>query len=170
MQQIRRNVFETNSSSSHSLVILTDNIAKETENDIYFTHAEMLASLHGLVKGVYKSSERSWYFGRSPFRALNTFELKFQYAYACAWNYSRPELVQLLQELVPEVKTFIPPEDAGTDDHLLSAWLNDCGITMKEFLTNKKYIVMQDGDEFNIWKDLKSSGLINFNAIEHEEA
>lgn len=170
MKQIRRNVFETNSSSSHSLVILTDNIIKEAGEDAYFTHAEMLASLHGLSKGVYKSPEKNWYFGRSPFRALNTFELKFQYAYADAWNYGRPELIQLLQELVPEVKTFIPPENAATDDYLLSAWLDSQGITMKEFLTNKKYIIMQDGDEFNIWRDLKDSGLINLNTIEHEEA
>ena len=34
MIQIRRNTFETNSSSSHSLVIMTDNIIKEKGEDL----------------------------------------------------------------------------------------------------------------------------------------
>ena len=169
MISIRRNVFETNSSSSHSLVILTDNIIKETEDDMYFTHADMLQSLHGLKNGTYRSYERNWYFGRCPFRALDTFEQKFQYAYANASDSEKSELVHMLHELVPEVKTFVPPESSGTDDYPLSGWLNSNGVTMKEFLTNKKYVIIQDGDEYRIWEDLIRSGLIDMNAIENKE-
>lgn len=171
MISVRRNVFETNSSSSHSLVILTDDIIKETDTDQYFTHEEMLNSLHGLRKdGTYKSFVRDWYFGRCPFRALHTFEQKFQYAYA---NEDKdPEksvLVQMLQNLIPEVKTFVAPEDAGTDAYPLHGWLDSHGITMKEFLTNKKYVIIQDGDEYRIWEDLIRSGLIDMSVIENKE-
>lgn len=171
MISIRRNVFETNSSSSHSLVILTDNIIKETETDMHFTHEEMLNSLHGLRKdGTYKSFARNWYFGRCPFRALDTFEQKFQYAYANEdGDPEKSDLVQMLQNLVPEVKKFVAPEDAGTDAYPLHGWLNSHGITMKEFLTNKKYVIVQDGDEYRIWEDLIRSGLIDMNAIENKE-
>ncbi len=169
MISIRRNVFETNSSSSHSLVILTDDIIKETEDDLYFTHEEMLESLHGLKNGTYRSYERNWYFGRCPFRALDTFEQKFQYAYANADDAEKPELVHMLQDLVPEVKTFVPPESDGTDDYPLSGWLNSHGVTLKDFLTNKKYVIIQDGDEYCIWQDLIRSGLIDENVIENKE-
>ena len=82
MIQIRRNTFETNSSSSHSLVIMTDNIIKENGEDLYFTHDEMLESLHRVSRGTYKPWNDNWYFGRAPFRVLDTFEWKLQYTYA----------------------------------------------------------------------------------------
>ena len=171
MISVRRNVFETNSSSSHSLVILTDDIIKETDTDQYFTHEEMLNSLHGLQKnGTYKSFVRDWYFGRCPFRALDTFEQKFQYAYANEdKDPEKSDLVQMLQNLIPEVKKFVAPESSGTDAYPLHGWLNSHGITMKEFLTNKKYVIIQDGDEYRIWEDLIRSGLIDMNAIENKE-
>lgn len=171
MISIRRNVFETNSSSSHSLVILTDDIIKETDTDLYFTHEEMLNSLHGLRKdGTYKSFDRDWYFGRCPFRALDTFEQKFQYAYANEdKDPEKSDLVLMLKTLVPEVKTFVAPEDAGTDAYPLHGWLNSHGITMKEFLTNKKYVIIQDGDEYHIWEDLIRSGLIDMSVIENKK-
>lgn len=171
MISVRRNVFETNSSSSHSLVILTDDIIKETDTDQYFTHEEMLNSLHGLRKdGTYKSFVHDWYFGRCPFRALDTFEQKFQYAYANEdKDLEKSDLVQMLQNLIPEVKTFVAPEDAGTDAYPLHGWLDSHGITMKEFLTNKKYVIIQDGDEYRIWEDLIRSGLIDMSVIENKE-
>lgn len=169
MISIRRNVFETNSSSTHSLVILTDNIVKESSDDLYFTHDEMLNSLNGLKNGTYKSYERNWYFGRAPFRALDTFELKFQYAYANAFDNEISELVSMLKKLVPEVKKFIPPEYSGTDDYQLQGWLDAHDVSMKEFLTCKKYIVIQDGDEYCIWTNLIKSGLIDTNVIENLE-
>ena len=73
MIQIRQNIFETNSSSPHSLVIMTDTIIKENGKDLYFTHDEMLESLHTVSRGIYKPWNDNWYFGRAPFRVLDTF-------------------------------------------------------------------------------------------------
>lgn len=169
MIQIRRNTFETNSSSSHSLVIMTDNIIKENGEDLYFTHDEMLKSLHGVSRGVYKSWNKDWYFGRSPFRVLDTFEWKLQYAYAnCGENKDKiKEITDILKELVPEVKKVSIPENLGVDDWELFDWLEKYNISIKEFLTNKKYVVIQDGDEYYIWKDLINCGLIDKNVIEN---
>ena len=169
MFSIRRGVFETNSSSSHSLVILKDDAVEQENNSLYFTHDEMLDSLRSFheTTGVYDASKEDWYFGRAPFRALDTFELKFQYAYAS--EFDRDTLIELLKELIPEVTRFIPSTDLGTDDCMLHYWLDEHGITMKEFLTCKKYIVIQDGDEYCIWSRLIKSGLIDMNVIENSE-
>ena len=137
MIQIRRNTFETNSSSSHSLVIMTDNIIKENGEDLYFTHDEMLESLHTVSRGIYKPCNDNWYFGRAPFRVLDTFERKLQYAYA----------------------------NCGDDEDKIK----EVTDILKEFLTNKKYVVIQDGDEYCIWKDLIDCGLIDKKVIENME-
>ena len=41
-------------------------------------------------------------------------------------------------------------------------------ITLEEFLINKKYVVIQDGDERCEFTKIKKTGLINFDAIDHE--
>ena len=171
MIQIRQNVFETNSSSSHSLVIRTDNVIKENGEDLHFTHDEMLESLHRVFRGAYKPWNDDWYFGRSPFRSLDTFELKLQYAYAnCDSDEDeKDKITNLLKELVPEIKKVCIPTTCGTDDYQLFGWLKDHNTSLKEFLTNKKYIVIQDGDEYCIWKDLIDCGLIDKNVIENME-
>lgn len=171
MKQIRRNVFETNSSSSHSLVIRSNKLMEELEESIYFTHDEMLDSLSWIKNGEYKSYDKDWYFGRSPFRALDTFELRFQYAYAnyCYNDDKLNELIKLLQKLVPEVKSIKKPEYVGVDESYLDSWLAKNNISLEEFLTNKKYVVIQDGDEYCIWDDLVKSGLINTKALDNGE-
>lgn len=172
MIQIRQNVFETNSSSSHSLVIRTDDIIKEAGEDLYLTHDEMLEDLHRVSpRGIYKPWNDNWYFGRSPFRPLSTFEGKLQYAYANCGDdeVKRKEVTDLLKELVSEVKKVAIPEYCGVDDWELFGWLKKYNISLKEFLTNKKYVVIQDGDEYCIWKDLIACGLIDKNVIENME-
>ena len=168
MKQIRLNVFETNSSSSHSLVIRSNKLMTELNESTYFTHDEMLDSLWQIEDGEYQSLGEDWCFGRSPFRALDTFELRFQYAYAnyCYDDNKLNELIELLKKLVPEVKFIKRPEYTGVDEPYLSSWLEANNISLEEFLTNKKYIVIQDGDEYCIWNDLVQSGLIDTKALD----
>lgn len=58
----------------------------------------------------------------------------------------------------------------GSIDHqsagVLDRFLYYHGIDIKEFLLNKKYIVIVDGDEYNVYNSLVDSGLINENIIE----
>ncbi len=171
MRQIRKNVFETNSSSSHSLVIRKDELLAELEEEKYFTHDEMLDSIWLNKNGVWNASKEDWYFGRFPFRPLDSFRLRFMYAYAnfCGDEDKEEELFNLLEELLPEIKEFKKPESTGTDDYPLAGWMQQYKISLREFLTNKKYVVIQDGDEYNIWKDLIESGLIDTKNIENAE-
>ena len=51
---------------------------------------------------------------------------------------------------------------------MLSGFLEEENISLEEYLTNKKYVVIQDGDEYGYWGDIKNAGLINLYAIDHE--
>ena len=51
---------------------------------------------------------------------------------------------------------------------LLTTFLKKKGITLKDFLFNKKYKVIIDGDEYDTWGKLKESGLIDLNDIVEE--
>lgn len=71
------------------------------------------------------------------------------------------------------------PEDREEDlieygyvDHqsmgLLKGFLKEEGISLKEFLTNKKYVVVIDGDEYCTFDKLKEANLINLDWIVKE--
>ena len=60
------------------------------------------------------------------------------------------------------------PFTGYVDENILSGFLEKEGITLEEYLTNKKYVVIQDGDEYGYFGDMKRSGLINLDAIDHE--
>ena len=54
------------------------------------------------------------------------------------------------------------------DEDILTGFLEQENISIKEFITNKKYIVVVDGDEYCIYKTMKENGLINLDNIEKE--
>lgn len=62
--------------------------------------------------------------------------------------------------------------NVGVIDHqsagLLKRFLQKKKITLKEFLTNKKYVIIIDGDEYYEWEQLKRSGVINLSNIREE--
>ena len=63
---------------------------------------------------------------------------------------------------------FEKPYTGYVDENILGGFLEKEGITLEEYLTNKKYVVIQDGDEYGYFGDMKRSGLINLDAIDHE--
>ena len=175
MINIRKNTFETNSSSSHSLVI-TDT------NNGHYTPEEALKELHWMRDGIWSPWD-DMYFGRSPFQVLYTFKDKLRYAYACAptrvsgpdknghYTYSREfyKVTDVVKKFIPEFKgvDFGKKSDRhiGTDDCLLPQWLKKLNMPLIEFLTNKNVIVICDGDEYQIWSDMKKLGVINTEKI-----
>ena len=174
MLQVRHSAFETNSSSMHSLVI-----KKSSE---YYTDEELHTDLW-LHDGIWKIyNEDRLEFGRYPFECLSTFESKVRYAIASICGYRADnaekfaEIVSLVTEIIPdcwEIKLPIQwgsdePSYGYVDEDILTPFLNSEHISLKEFLTNKRYVVIVDGDEYCVWDDLKKSGLINFDEIERE--
>lgn len=63
---------------------------------------------------------------------------------------------------------FDAPYTGQVDENILSGFLQREKISLEDFLTNKKYVVIQDGDEYCYWKDMKKSGLVNMDIIDHE--
>lgn len=180
MKQIRRNVFETNSSSSHSLVITTDNE--------HYTREEINKNFY-MTDGIVRLWESSLEFYRSPFDILVTFKDKLRYAIAS----SNGNLVDQCRELCykyvdgftdfefdtkdyvwdSKVKDYVEakspvPNYGGTDDYEIEGWLKKYNVSLEEFLTNKRYIVVVDGDEYAIYDHIKKSGLFDTSKIIHD--
>jgi hypothetical protein len=60
------------------------------------------------------------------------------------------------------------PFTGYVDENILSGFLNKEEISLEEYLTNKKYVVIQDGDEYCEYENFKKLGLINLDMIDHE--
>lgn len=181
MKQIRRNVFETNSSSSHSLVITTDNE--------HYTREEINKNFYVTKKGIVRLWESSLEFYRSPFDMLVTFKDKLRYAIASSNGNLVDECREICKKYVDgfidfefdtkdyvwdsEVKDYVEtnepiPNYGGTDDYQIEGWLKYYNVSLEEFLTNKRYIVVVDGDEYAIYDHIKKSGLFDTSKIIHD--
>lgn len=181
MKQIRRNVFETNSSSSHSLVITTDNE--------HYTREEINKNFYITKEGKVRLWESSLEFYRSPFDMLVTFKDKLRYAIASSNGNLVDDCREICKKYVDgftdfefdtkdyvwdsEVKDYVEtdepvPNYGGTDDYQIEGWLKYYNVSLEEFLTNKRYIVVVDGDEYNCWLHIKDSGLVDTSKIIHD--
>ena len=181
MKQIRQNVFETNSSSSHSLVITT--------NNEYYTREEINEDFYVTKEGIVRLWESSLEFYRSPFDMLVTFMDKLRYAIASSGGNLVDECRELCRKYVDgfvdfkfdtkdyiwdsTVKDYVEAENplpnyGGTDDYQIEGWLKHYNISLEEFLTNKRYIVIVDGDEYCVWDNIKNSGLVEVTKILHD--
>ena len=72
-----------------------------------------------------------------------------------------------------EVKDYVEadepvPNYGGTDDYQIEGWLKKYNVPLEEFLTNKRYIVVVDGDEYQIFDHIKKSGLFDTSKIIHD--
>ena len=218
-RQIRRGVFESNSSSQHSLVVM--------KNDDHYTAQEILKGLYIQKDGVWDVCGLD--FGREPFRALGTFKMKWLYACASLVEEYNDDAYKELEALafkyVPGLKRielpmtttciinkdleenkdyeygkteeelneyleqkekdwgietieywedkhgnfcFSIPYTGQTDEPFLQSFLEHENLSLEEYLTNKKYVIIQDGDEYCYWQDMKNAGLVNSDAIDHE--
>ena len=180
MKQIRRNVFETNSSSSHSLVITTD--------DEHYTREEINKNFY-MTDGIVRLWESSLEFYRSPFDMLVTFKDKLRYAIASSNGNLVDECREICKKYVDgftdfefDTKDYVwdsgvndyveadepIPNYGGTDDYQIEGWLKYYNVSLEEFLTNKRYIVVVDGDEYAIYDHIKKSGLFDTSKIIHD--
>lgn len=181
MIQIRDNTFETNSSSSHSLII--------TDFDGKYTPDEMMKGIYlwnDKKKRMY-DSELEFY--RSPFSLLATFESKSRYAIASSNGRLADKVEELWYKYIPNFNGFEfdtrdeeydydkqewvdleepKPVYGGTDDYQIESWLKHYNVSLEDFLTMRRYMVVCDGDETREWYHVLDSGLVDKAHIIHD--
>lgn len=192
---IRRGVFETNSSSMHSIVVMKNDMTnKQTNNgdDVYFCNGNKL--------NIWKSDLE---FDRSPFDVLATPVRKLHYAIASILSRATyghitddgkcdeylsaklDEFDELAMRLFDGCKGIEYPLETKYDnkeeweepylgyvDHessmILTSFLEKENITLYDFISDPKYIVIIDGDEYCVFNSMKECGLISTETIEKE--
>lgn len=167
---VRQNTFETNSSSSHSLVVTKSN--KKYSND------EIERGFWPDRNGVLHFWANDLTFDRNPDTPLVSFKDKLRYLIA-SYGYVSPEeldeLLAIVKKYAPKVKSFKFEDDMfcyGYIDHqsvgIVTDYIMKNNISLEEFLVNKRYIIILDGDEYCMWDTMKESGLVNLDFIEEE--
>lgn len=181
MIQIRDNTFETNSSSSHSLII--------TDFDGKYTSEEMMKGIYLWGGNKDRMYESNLEFYRSPFSLLATFESKSRYAIASSDGRLADEVEKIWYKYIPNFNGFKfdmkteeydydkkdwvdldepKPIYGGTDDYQIEGWLKSYNVSLEDFLTMRRYMVVCDGDETREWYHILDSGLVDKSHIIHD--
>ena len=170
MKVVRFGAFETNSSSMHSIIV----VGKPNSND-NFTDGLKIVDGKLIIDDIYDIE-----FGRAPFEILSTFKEKLMYAIAA---YSKEEIIKTVGELI-KINEIVYPnvwyfgesdshEFHGDIDHqsvgVLKNFLACNHVNLRDFLTQDKYMVVIDGDEYCIFDDLVQSGIVNDEIIKERE-
>lgn len=187
MKQIRRGCFETNSSSMHSLIIKKNDDYPEIEElednvDIMRIGDGSWVNENNANKINLHIYNNDIHYERTPFRVLNTFKNKLKYYIAseCDSKEDIDNVRDTLMSIFNNIKTvdFTSSfnKDWGNGDYdqygyaqnygYFGKTLKDKNISLKEFLTNNKYIVIVDGDEYQLLRSMFDSGLINTREIQ----
>lgn len=181
MKQIRYNVFETNSSSSHSLVI-------KKNNDIYT--GELLKRYVNEYGELTFFGDDPFYFGRYPFEILYSQIDKTRYMIAL---YGLKKVSKVIKEICPDFKYFVynkmerddlerygeinyryhsteKDDMVGEIDHqscdVVLSYMERNNISIKDIILNDKYVIIVDGDEYDVFGTFKESNLLNIDGIE----
>lgn len=181
MIQIRDNSFETNSSSSHSLII--------TDFEGKYTPEEMMNGVYIWTDKKKRMYESNLEFYRSPFYLLATFESKSRYAIASSNGRLADEVEEIWYKYIPDFNGFefdtrdeeydyekqewVDLEEpktvyGGTDDYEIEGWLKNYKVSLEDFLTMRRYMVVCDGDETREWYHILDSGLVDKTHIIHD--
>lgn len=189
MRQIRQGCFETNSSSMHSLIIKKkDNYPDigelEDSMGIYRIGKESWINENNSDRinlHIYKINE-DIYYGRYPFTVLSDIrdKLKYYIASECKTKEDIENVETILHEIFDNIKEIkfssSNNKDWGNGDYDQYGYAQNYGyfgetlkkknISLKEFLTNNKYVVVVDGDEYQELVKLLDSELINTKEIQ----
>lgn len=149
------------------------NMVDETYIDSLFMVDEVEHKKMEIVDGVWSLTESDITFGRSPYRVLGTPEGKARYALASYRSENIQEITEILQEIYPDLKEIRLPRSWYNKEELECGYCEDCviphNVDLKEFILNKKYVVISDGDEYCVWSEFKQTPLFNRDAYPNEE-
>lgn len=177
MIQIRKNVFETNSSSSHSLIMLKEDkpLPQFVEPGYYLD-----------VDGKLYLWDNDLEFGRSPFALLTDWYHRLCYAIAAADDDVELDVLEeICYSRIPGFRGFKFPRNGWYDpdkddpseefshgyiDHqsigVLEGFLSRNDISIEDFIFNDRYIVVIDGDEYNVFDTMRSLPTWNQDAVQ----
>ena len=168
MINIRKGTFETNSSSTHSLVVFKESNAAANDESWRLNDDGRL----------YIVSPSELEFGRSPFELLTNWYGRLRYAIA-----SCPDKIEEIEvacyKNLPGLTEIKYPKERWSDkdtpyygyvDHqsagLLKSFLKQNNITLEEFIFNDKYMVVIDGDEYCVFNTLRQTPAWNKDNVE----
>lgn len=117
-----------------------------------------------IQNGVWFLSRGDLCFGRSPYRVLGTVEGKARYALAASTAEQREEIISIIKEVYPEITDIAFPLCSWSQEIDYGYVEDDCmpvGVSLRDFILDKKYVVISDGDEYCIWRDFKKTPLFN---------
>lgn len=166
MLNIRRGVFETNSSSSHSIVMTNKEHKIEQvdpgwrirdDGELWFNWYEEL------------------HFGRTPFELLTDWYGRLRYYIAEFIDGEGPELDELTEicrkridgfdHFKFPVNTWDDTIDYGYVDHqssgMLRNFIGNHNLSAEDFIFNDQYIIVIDGDEYNVFDTLQKTPMYN---------
>ena len=176
MIQIRRGVFETNSSSSHSIVMMKRDNPTATIEDSNMIDGGWNVDEHGIMDFWY---EHDLEFGRSPFEFLTDWYGRLRYCIATYCNNDEKidELRNICAKRVAGFVDFKFRKDKwdnkdyrGYIDHqsygTLEAALSEFNVSLEEFIFNDRFVIVIDGDEYNVFDTLCELDIYNKEAVE----
>lgn len=172
MIKIRRGVFETNSSSSH--VIVLTNESCETSYTSYATC--------GYLRKDKKTGETVLFieghdFDRN-FEVFTSWIDRLSYSLA-SFKYNDimiEQILDIVKKRRPDIdrfkfaKNYEGETDYGTVDHqsqtLLRDMIYDAGVKLEDFIFNDHFILFCDGDEYQVFNTLGKTGIIDTKNLE----
>lgn len=163
--KIRHSLFETNSSSTHSLIVKNgegSNQAEELRHEIWDN----------------KFPARLWddeyesHYGRHPFGLLRTPLDKLRYYIAsCCDNSQSAEYTAVLELMNKNVEWFkgfdlCVPYDyectfGNSEGYGFKNQLKELDVSLEKFVLNDRYMIVVDGDEYNTWESIVDSGVVD---------
>jgi len=192
---VRQGVFETNSSSMHSLVKFNegqqrsgDEVACALIDDGHAVWNEEHTEFSVII------DEYECEYGRSPFRIIHDPFGKFCYIVADRWGGAYQalspdrqsecdEFISQMCNTIPNCESIVYPlsrgwndapdyTDYGYVDHqslgMVTSYIRENDIYPFDFIYSDRYAIIVDGDEYCTWDDFKKSGVIRLSSIEDE--
>ena len=172
---VRRGVFETNSSSSHSIVMMKRDNPSKTINDSNMVDSDWFVNDKGIMDFWY---EQDLEFGRSPFELLTDWYGRLRYCIA-AFGDDKTKLDELRDICIRRISGFVDfkfkeawdcKTYTGYIDHqsmgILERALLEFKVSLEDFIFNDRYIIVIDGDEYNVFDTFVETDMFNDKAVE----
>lgn len=176
MIQIRNSMFETNSSSMHSLVLLKNADKVGTLEEAMQQDDRMIVKNGAVIIEKREDLEFGW-----GFEILDSFYGRLRYAIASFVPYcydgenSLDMILRSVQELFPEITEIHLPKSEyedeedyafeGSIDHnsmgTLQGFLSEKNMTLSEYLADNHVLVLIDNDNSMHFESILMSGIID---------